>query len=106
MSTTYNIERSLDTIAYKLDRIIELLQKQEPKTNKELLLEKISAALDHKDLSTPWNNTPAYATTEDVLPEHRTYTEMIDSSYAIVDHNFTNNDTSIAGRNTYPVYGV
>jgi hypothetical protein len=95
--TTYNIERSLDLITDKLNKIIELLERQAPKSSKDLLLEHIENVRPLEDkyrFPTPWNTPYAYATTEDVLPEHRTYTIGEDQPYkANIDPNFTNNDT-------------
>lgn len=96
--STYNIERSLDTIVQRLDTIVRLLENQSPKTNKDLLLEQVKTALPVQDkykFPTPWNTPYAYATTEDVLPEHRTYYTLEEGHLykANIDPNLTNNDT-------------
>ena len=114
MSTTYNIERSLDHIAIKLDKIVELLQNQTPKTNKDLLLETIkeisTASAYNKDspntsyfesthssdFPTPWNMPTTIANVNDNLSSLKTHVIEKDYLYnSNTDPNFTNNDISI-----------
>ena len=96
-----NLETILENILTRLDKIIENQEKQsiKPTTNLSDLLLETKAPYYHTEVigkehvfPTPYNNTYAFATTEDVLPEYRS---RVDKNYLYIDPNSTNKDTSI-----------